>query len=280
MYQGLRVAVVVPAFNEEPKVAGTIAGIPDFVDHILVVDDASRDRTFRVAAKVKGRPGLEVLRHRKNHGVGAAITTGYRRALSLRCDVACVMAGDGQMDPGDLPALLGPILSGAADYVKGNRFALREVWRVMPWTRLLGNIALSLLTRVTSGYGHIFDSQCGFTAASRTALLAIELSTVFPRYGYPNDLLARLNAAELRVVDVPVRPIYGPAWRSGISLKTVVYPISYVLLRSLLWRMWKKTRRRFLRPVPRALSALPAPQQDPSPASPSAPSSSYTRSSG
>jgi glycosyltransferase involved in cell wall biosynthesis len=270
MYKGLRVAVVVPAFNEEPKVAGTIAGIPGYVDHVLVVDDASRDRTFLVAA-AQGRRGLEVLRHRKNHGVGAAIATGYHRALHLRSDVTCVMAGDGQMDPADLPALLDPIHDGSADYVKGNRFAGGEVWRVMPWTRLVGNIALSLLTRVTSGYRHIFDSQCGFTAASRRALLAIEPKTVFPRYGYPNDLLARLNAADLRVLDVPVRPVYGPGWRSGISLKTVIYPISYVLLRSLVWRLLFKARRHLSR---RACAPLELPTHgvdQEAPASPAAP---------
>ncbi len=242
MYKGLRVAVVVPAFNEEPKVARTITTIPDFIDHVLVVDDASRDRTFHVAAGQR-RPGLEVLRHEENCGVGAAIATGYRRALHLSCDVTCVMAGDGQMDPADLPALLDPIVAGAADYVKGNRFVTGEVWRVMPLTRLCGNICLSMATRLTSGYWHLFDSQCGFTAATRHALSAIDLSRVFPRYGYPNDLLARLKVAGLRVVDAPVRPIYGPAWRSGISLKTVIYPISFVLVRSLCWRVWASSTR-------------------------------------
>lgn len=241
MYSGLRVAVVVPAFNEEEKVAGTIAGIPPWVDHVLVVDDASRDRTAEVAAAC-GRPGLEVLRHPGNCGVGAAIATGYHRALRLGCDVTCVMAGDGQMDPADLPGLLRPILEGRADYVKGDRFRCAEVWRVMPKARLAGNVILSLLTRLTSGYWHLFDSQCGFTAATRRALLAVDLPRVFPRYGYPNDLLARLNAAGLRVEDAPVRPIYGPAWRSGITLRTAIYPVSFVLLRSLLWRLAARLR--------------------------------------
>jgi glycosyltransferase involved in cell wall biosynthesis len=237
MYQGLTVAVVVPAFNEASKLGATLSGIPSFVDHVLVIDDASQDGTLEVARALR-RPGTEVLRHRDNCGVGAAIATGYRRALRLCADVTCVMAGDGQMDPADLPALLAPILAGSADYVKGNRFLYKdEVLRVMPPARLLGNVVLSLLTRLTSGYRHIFDSQCGYTAATRKALLAIDLDHVFPRYGYPNDLLARLRVAGLRVADAPVRPIYGPAWRSGITLKTAVYPISFVLLRSLLFRL-------------------------------------------
>lgn len=242
MFLGLRVAVVVPAFNEERKLERTLASIPEYVDHVLVVDDASRDRTFGVARGLL-RPGLEVLRHGRNCGVGAAIATGYRRALALRCDVACVMAGDGQMDPRDLPALLLPIAQGRADYVKGNRFATAEVLRVMPPARLVGNVVLSLLTKLTSGQLHVFDSQCGFTAAGRRALERIDLGRLFPRYGYPNDLLARLRVARLRVLDVPVRPVYGPAWRSGISLMTVVYPISFVLVRSLAWRAWTRLKR-------------------------------------
>jgi glycosyltransferase involved in cell wall biosynthesis len=239
MFGRLRVAVIVPAFNEERALEGTVRGIPAFVDHVLVVDDASRDRTFQVASRLRRR-GLEVLRHDRNRGVGAAIETGYARALALAADAAVVMAGDGQMDPADLPGLLAPLAAGRAHYVKGDRFRCPEVWRAMPPARVAGNILLSLATRVTSGYPHLFDSQCGYTAASRRALEVIARSGLFPRYGYPNDLLARLNAAGLTVEDVPVRPIYGPHWRSGISLSTVVYPMSFVLLRSWLRRLSSK----------------------------------------
>ena len=187
-----------------------------------------------------------MLRHQANRGVGAAILTGYERALALGADVAAVMAGDGQMDPADLPRLLDPIAAGRADYVKGNRFVDGTVWRVMPPARVVGNVVLSLITRVTSGYWHLFDSQCGYTAASRAALEAVELEDLFPRYGYPNDLLARLGAAGMRVVDVPVRPIYGPSWRSGISIATVVHPISLVLARSLARRLLVRARRPLL----------------------------------
>jgi glycosyltransferase involved in cell wall biosynthesis len=237
MFSGLRIAVVVPAFNEELNVARTVRGVPRFVDHVLVVDDASADRTF-VEASRAGRRGLEVLRHPRNRGVGAAIATGYRRALELDVDAAAVMAGDGQMDPADLPRLIAPLVDGRADYVKGNRFAGGDVLGVMPPARLVGNVALSLLTKVTSGYWHLFDSQCGYTVASRRALGVIDADGLFPRYGYPNDLLARLNAAQLRVEDVPVRAVYGPNWRSGIGWSTVIYPMSFVLLRSFARRLW------------------------------------------
>lgn len=239
MFGRLRVAVIIPAFNEERAVARTVRSVPRFVDHVLVVDDASNDRTSVEAARHK-RSGLEVIRHPTNRGVGAAIATGYSRALALGADAAVVVAGDGQMDPADLPGLLAPLVDGSADYVKGNRFRSPEIWRTMPVSRLCGNVLLSLATKVTSGYYDLFDSQCGYTAASRRALAVIERSGLFPRYGYPNDLLARLNSAGMRVAEVPVRPIYGREWRSGIRLHTVVYPMSFVLLRSFVRRLVHK----------------------------------------
>jgi len=248
VYRELRIAVVIPAFNERGKIAETVATVPELADAIVVVDDASHDDTAHqaeLAALRRAAPSrVEVLRHAANRGVGGAIATGYRRALDLGADVAAVMAGDGQMDPHDLPALLDPIADGAADYVKGNRFLHPAIWTTMPASRIVGNLVLSAATRVTSGYRHVFDSQCGYTAIHRRALAAIEIDKLFPRYGYPNDLLSRLRIANMRVVDVPVRPIYGPAWRSGIGLGTALHPMPWVLLRSWTTRLAAQMLRR------------------------------------
>ncbi|MBA3393768.1 MAG: glycosyltransferase family 2 protein [Deltaproteobacteria bacterium] len=246
MYRDLRIAVVIPAYNEARAIVDAVATVPAFVDHVLVIDDASHDDTREQAGVgARRRAGsVEVIRHTQNRGVGGAITTGYRRALELDADVAVVMAGDGQMDPEDLPALLAPLANGTADYVKGNRFKHPEVWTAMPATRIVGNVLLSAATRVTSGYRHVFDSQCGYTAIHRRALAAIELDELFPRYGYPNDLLSRLHVAGVRVVDVPVRPIYGDHWKSGIHLGTVLHPLPWVLLRSWGTRLAAQARRR------------------------------------
>ena len=247
MYQQLRIAVVIPAYNEERAIAAAVAAVPAFVDRVIVVDDASLDATAATAraAGVARGDALEVITHDVNRGVGAAIVTGYRRALALGCDVAAVMAGDGQMDPEDLPGVIDPIASGDADYVKGNRFLHPEVWTAMPPARIVGNVVLSAATKLTSGYRHVWDSQCGYTAIHRDALAAIDLDGVFPRYGYPNDLLSRLHVAGMRVVDVPVRPVYGPAWKSGINLGTALHPIPWVLLRSWSTRLAKQAAARW-----------------------------------
>jgi glycosyltransferase involved in cell wall biosynthesis len=219
------------------------------VDHVIVVDDTSTDGTARIARRSQRR-GLEVLRHQRNRGVGAAIATGYARARVLGADVTAVMAGDSQMDPADLAALVGTVVSGRADYAKGNRFAWPGVCRVMPLPRLVGNFVLSHLTRLASGYTHLFDSQCGYTAANREALDAILAGPVFPRYGYPNDLLVRLAAVGARALDEPVRPVYGPAWRSGIRIWRVLGPLALLLVRAFCLRMGRGLVRRLWRSEP------------------------------
>jgi glycosyltransferase involved in cell wall biosynthesis len=249
MFRGRTVAVVIPAFNEGDKIAATVRSIPGYVDHIIVVDDGSADDTAGVARRQASRRRsrarvVEVVRHEDNRGVGAAIATGYARALELGAQVTAVMAGDGQMDPADLSRLLEPVVENRADYAKGNRFAWPGGWRRMPVARLLGSVVLSLATRVASGYWRLFDSQCGYTVASRRALLAIGPARMFARYGYPNDVLGRLGAAGARVVDVPVRPVYGPAWRSGLRPSRVALPIAFILLRGLVRRLSLKVASR------------------------------------
>ena len=221
---------MIPAFNEERLVGRTVASVPAFVDHVVLVDDASRDATSAEAQRA-GDGRLRLLRHAKNRGVGAAIVTGYREALRLGADVAVVLAGDGQMDPDEMERLLEPIAVGAADYVKGNRLGHPELARRMPAARRVGNRALTLLTRMAVGDETLQDSQCGYTAIARRALEAVPLEDVWPRYGYPNDLIGRLQLAGMRVVDRPVTPIYGSE-RSGIRPVTFVPMLGFVLARS------------------------------------------------
>lgn len=235
MFENKRIAVVIPAYNEERLIGLAVEQVPDFVDCVIVVDDASEDGTSSVVkSRVKQRSGLVCLRHPSNLGVGAAIVSGYRMALEFGADVVAVMAGDAQMDPSDLPKLLAPVVDGRADYAKGDRLSWPGVSGTMPMPRFVGNHLFSFLTRLTSGYREVRDSQCGYTAASSHILERIDLGSVYARYGFPNDILAHLNIAGARLAQVPVRPIYGSE-RSGISLATAVFMIPYVLVRSA-WR--------------------------------------------
>jgi glycosyltransferase involved in cell wall biosynthesis len=237
--EGKRVAVVVPAFQEELLVADTIRGIPDFVDVIVLVDDRSSDATVD-KARGTGDPRLEVIEHPANQGVGAAIATGYARCRELGIDVTCVMAADNQMDPDELATLVAPVARGEADYVKANRLFSGEAWELIPRSRYLGNAALSLLTKIASGYWHVADSQAGYTALSLDALRRLDLERLYRRYGFPNDMLVHLNIQNARVRDVPSRPIYGVGERSGIRIRRVAPRIAWLLFKGFWWRMKEK----------------------------------------
>jgi len=239
MLEGKTVAVVVPAYDEETLVVTTIKGMPSFVDRIIVVDDASRDGTANVARDA-GDGRVEVVAHERNAGVGAAIVTGYKRAVAEGVDVTCVMAADNQMDPGDLEKIALPVVRGEVEYTKANRLITGEAWKVIPRSRYLGNAVLSLLTKIASGYWHVADSQSGYTAASRQILAQLDLDRIYPRYGFPNDMLVHLNVWNARVRDVPSRPVYGVGEKSGIKIRKVVPRISWLLVKGFFWRMREK----------------------------------------
>jgi glycosyltransferase involved in cell wall biosynthesis len=239
MIEGKSVAVVVPAFDEESLIEATLTGIPDFVDRIYVVDDASRDATVE-RAFTAGDPRVEVVRHERNQGVGAAILSGYRRALADRVDVTAVMAADNQMDPGDLEALVLPVARGQVDYAKANRLFTGQAWQLIPRTRYLGNAVLSMLTKIASGYWHVADSQSGYTAIGLRTLEDLDLDRLYRSYGFPNDMLVHLNVWNARVRDVPSRPVYGVGERSGIRYWRVIPSISWLLLKGFFWRLGQK----------------------------------------
>jgi glycosyltransferase involved in cell wall biosynthesis len=238
VYEGRTVAVVVPAYNEEALVGSTVQGIPSFVDHVIVVDDGSKDETAARAQAADKR--VEVIPHEENQGVGAAIVTGYKRAIALDVEVTCVMAADGQMDPDDLETLVRGVALGETDYAKANRLFTGQAWQLIPRTRYLGNAALSFLTKIASGYWHVADSQSGYTAVNLESLKLLDLDRIYRRYGFPNDLLVHLNVFNRRVRDYPSRPIYGVGERSGIRLRHVVPKISWLLLKGFFWRMGQK----------------------------------------
>jgi glycosyltransferase involved in cell wall biosynthesis len=237
--EGKSVAVVIPAYNEEKLIGPTVAGIPDFVDRIFVVDDQSGDGTALAVEGIEDAR-VELIRHDRNQGVGAAIVTGYKRARDEGVDVTAVMAADNQMDPDDLEKLVAPVARGEVDYAKANRLFTGQAWELIPRYRYLGNAVLSLFTKVASGYWHVADSQTGYTAISHRYLELLDLDRIYQRYGFPNDMLVHLNVWNARVRDFPSRPIYNVGERSGIRVRKVVPRISWLLIKGFFWRMREK----------------------------------------
>jgi len=254
MYDRSSIAVVVPAYNEEPFVGDVLETIPDFVDRIYAIDDCSTDRTWteiRAQARQTVAVGSAIqgghhatdrivpIRHPSNLGRGAAIKTGYRCAMGDGIDVVAVMDADGQMDPDQLDRLIDPVVSGDADYAKGNRLGRLDHLDGMSAWRLFGNLVLTVLTKLASGYWRMRDPQNGYTAISRSALNKIDLAELYDEYGFLNDLLIELNAHGCRVVNVGMPAIYGLE-QSGIRYSTFVPELSRILLQGWFRRLKRK----------------------------------------
>ncbi|ETA66812.1 glycosyl transferase [Methanolobus tindarius DSM 2278] len=236
--QKYHIGVVVPAYNEEKLIKITVNGIPEYVDRIYVINDCSTDKTAEVLESIDD-PRLHVITHKVNQGVGAAILHGYQQSLKENMDIVCVMGGDNQMNPQQLPNLLMPIIEGKADYTKGNRL-LSEEFRVgMSKWRSFGNGLLTMITKIASGYWHIMDPQNGYTAISKKALSNMDLHNLYTYYGYCNDMLVKLNAFGFRTMDITMPARYGQE-RSTIKYSNYMGKVSIMLFKKFLWRLKMK----------------------------------------
>ena len=230
------IAVVIPAYRAETTIAAVVAGIPAFVRHIVVVEDRSPDDTARVVAAIAD-PRVVLVRHEVNQGVGGATLTGYRRALELGAEIIVKMDSDGQMDPRHLPALIGPLVRGEADYTKGNRFVHTRALGSMPPVRRIGNTGLSFLTKLASGQWHVFDPSNGYTAISAGVFGLLDETRLDRRYFFEVSMLIELGLA--RAV---VRDVYMPARYEGevssLSTSRSLLRFPGPLLRAWVRRVW------------------------------------------
>jgi Glycosyltransferases involved in cell wall biogenesis len=238
LFRAYRIGVVVPAYNEERLIQETIDGIPAYVDKIYVINDASTDRTAEIINNMTD-PRLIPIHHKVNKGVGAAIVNGYKHALADDMDLVAVMAGDNQMDPSQLPKLIMPIIEGKADYAKGNRLLSKQMRQGMSRWRAFGNGMLSMITKIGSGYWNITDPQNGYTVISRYALETIDLDSIYTYYGYCNDILLKMNAFGMRVVDVTMPARYGSE-KSKIKYGKYIIKVAPMIFRGFLWRLKMK----------------------------------------
>jgi len=240
VFKNFTLCVIVPAYNEELLITDTLISIPSFVDKIYAVNDASKDKTQPIIEEcAKKDPRIIPIHHKTNRGVGAAIVSGYKRGLDDGMQVFVVMAGDNQMDPEVMPSLITPIIQNKADYTKGNRLLSPAYRKGMSTWRYAGNTILTFVTKFSSGYWKLMDPQNGYTAISARALERIDLDSVYPRYGYCNDLLVKLNVFGFRVMDVEMPARYGRE-QSKIRYGPYIWKVSWLLFKDFLYRLRMK----------------------------------------
>lgn len=203
-----KIAVVIPCFKVTKHIGFVIRSIPSSIDSIYVIDDACPDSSGTHVQRTLDDPRVIVLFNQANLGVGGAVMVGYQAALDDGADIIIKIDGDGQMDPQLIPAFIEPILSGEADYTKGNRFFDLELVSQMPKLRLFGNAVLSFLTKLSSGYWNLFDPTNGYTAIHADVCRRLPFKKISNRYFFETDMLFRLNTLRAVVVDVPMEAKY------------------------------------------------------------------------
>jgi len=238
MINNARIAVIIPAFRVGDTIKEVVLSIPDFVDHIIVVDDACPDMSGKEAEKTK-KGNLEVIYHERNQGVGGALVSGYRKAMELACEIAIKVDGDGQMDPKYIGDLVSPLIQDEADYAKGNRFQDFRALKTMPKMRLFGNSALSFMVKLASGYWNIIDPTNGYTAIHRRVLDKLDLAKISRGYFFESDMLIRLNIINAVVKDVGMSAKYADG-NSSLNIRKAVLQFPVKLLNGLAERVFLK----------------------------------------
>ncbi|MDZ4325779.1 MAG: glycosyltransferase family 2 protein [Pseudomonas sp.] len=203
------IAVVIPCYRVTRHVAGVVASIGPEVDAIYCVDDACPDGSGDFIERECADSRVRVLRHAENQGVGGAVLTGYRQAIADGARLIAKIDGDGQMDASLLPAFVGPVLRGEADYTKGNRFWNPSHLDEMPPVRRFGNLVLSFMAKASAGYWDIFDPTNGYTVIHASVAARLPFGSISKRYFFETDMLFRLNTFRAVVVDVPMDASYG-----------------------------------------------------------------------
>ena len=215
------VGVVIPCHRERARILAVLNAMPDEVTRIYCIDDGCPEETGRYIEDRVEDYRVTVLYHDENLGVGGAMKSGYRAALADNMEVIVKVDGDGQMDPREIPRLVDPILSDAADYTKGNRFYQLAGIGSMPKARLIGNTALSFVSKLSTGYWQLFDPNNGFTAIDAGVLELLPLDDIDDGYFFESDMLFRLNTLRAVVLDIPMRARYGKE-HSGIRLHRAI----------------------------------------------------------
>lgn len=234
----MNIAVVIPAYKVDRYIKNVINEIPDFVTHIIIVDDKCPNNSGKIAESSEDFR-VKVCYHDENQGVGGAVITGYKKALNLNADIVIKIDGDGQMDVNYMQKLIQPIIEQKADYTKGNRFSDFKALRQMPKIRLFGNSGLSFLVKAASGYWNMMDPTNGYTAISRHALNELDFDVIAKRYFFESDILINLNIENVIVEDVDIPAKYGDE-ESSLSITKTLFSFPPKLFKGLCKRVFLK----------------------------------------
>jgi len=215
MRNNYTIAVVIPCYKVSQQIRTVVGTLPDFIDSIILVNDASPDDTAKILSTIEDKR-CKILSHTKNKGVGGAMITGFNEALHQKCDIIVKIDGDGQMDVSYIAHLVDK-MSEHVDFVKGNRLFDRKMLKNMPTIRRLGNVGLSFMMKCASGYWNVSDPVNGFFAIKASILQKMDLSKISPRFFFESSLLIELYYVGARIKEVSMPAIYADE-KSNLSI--------------------------------------------------------------
>jgi glycosyltransferase involved in cell wall biosynthesis len=237
VFQDFAIDVVIPAYRVDEHIEDVLVEIPEYIRHIIVVNDASPDDTLQRIEKVmRSDKRIVLVNHEQNMGVGGAMISGFKKAMELGTQIVIKMDGDGQMSPAYLPELLTPLILGQADYTKGNRFRDLPSLQKMPFIRRLGNVGLSFFSKAATGYWNCFDPTNGFIAIRIETLAQLPFEQIDRSYFFETSMLSHLYLLGAYIREIPMPSRYGEE-QSSLSIGKVLVEFPPKLVRVLFRRL-------------------------------------------
>jgi glycosyltransferase involved in cell wall biosynthesis len=233
----VKIGVIIPTYKCKNQIMWVLANIREEVTRIYVIDDCCPEGTGTFVKENCKDPRVGVYINSVNQGVGGATIAGYIQSIRDGMDIAVKIDGDGQMDPALLKQFVSPIINGSADYTKGNRFSKIENIRQMPRVRVLGNLALSFITKASTGYWKILDPNNGYTAIHVRVLAQLDLCKISRRYFFESDMLFRLGLVGAKVQDMPMASKYADEV-SNLKITRVTSEFAFKHLKNFLKRIF------------------------------------------
>ena len=225
-----KIVVVIPCYKVSRQILKVISNIPEEVSNIVLVDDQCPEKTGEFVAKNANDPRITILTNAKNLGVGGATKAGYMQAIKFQADIIVKLDGDGQMNPADISKLTKAITGEKCNYAKGNRFFTIKNIKQLPLVRKFGNLVLSFMSKLSTGYYEIFDPNNGFTAIDSDYLTQLPLDEIDNRYFFESDMLYQLNLLGAKVSDIPLPAIYNDEHSSlNIWQSVIIFPKKHLI---------------------------------------------------
>ena len=227
----MKTVAIVPCYKSSNIAPRVVKDLMQYVDFIICVDDNCPEKTGLLIKNNIISDKLKVLFHTKNMGVGGATKTGINYAQKIQAEIIVKIDSDGQMDPKNIPQLIEPIKNKTSDFTKGNRFRNIDVLVSMPKIRLIGNILLSFITKLSTGYWELFDPTNGFIAMNTKILNRIQYTKTDNRYFFETDLLFRCGLYDVLVSEIEIPTVYKNE-NSGLNplLEAFRYSFSHVVI--------------------------------------------------